>query len=374
MPGGQSIRLRPGSRWQISCTLAVLCALAAGLARAPTAAANPSGTLSISPASISVQPGDNLFITIDVNGGTDVHQVDFALGFDPNIVQAIDADPMAPGVQILAGSFPGSSSEGTVLQNAVNAGVIHYAYALSPGDVRSGSGTAATVQFVAVANGDAKLHWLAREFIDNGGAAMTPPAVAAQLFVGSEAPTAPAMSVPTAAATAAPTSTTHTSSMSEDFARKSTETATATIVPMSAAMASQAESAATNTPTSTATDAAATSTARATATKTPARAPTTTRTPAPTSTPRAKPPGRTPVQASLAHVPGSGQGDPSRIKSTSELPAAGASEIRTAVWRWIFFLAALLFGIAGWFFTFAFHHGQKEVIIVDRFDRRRGRR
>jgi hypothetical protein len=44
------------------------------------------------------------------------------------------------------------------------------------------------------------------------------------------------------------------------------------------------------------------------------------------------------------------------------------------LWRWIFFLAALLFGIAGWFFTFAFHHGQREVIIVDRFDRRRGRR
>jgi hypothetical protein len=319
-----------------------------------------------------VQPGDNLFITIDVNGGADVQQVDFALGFDPNIVQAIDADPMAPGVQILAGSFPGSSSEGTVLQNAVNAGVIHYAYALSPGDVRSGSGTAATVQFVAVANGDAKLHWLARELIDNGGSAMTPPAATAQLFVGSDAPTAPATSVPTAAV---PTSTTHTSTMSDDFARKSTETATATIVPVSTDTAAISALAATETPTSTMTsDAAGTSTATRTATRTPANSPTTTRTPAPTSTPRAKPPGGTSTPASLAHVSGTGQGDPSRIKSTSELPAAGASEIGTALWRWIFFLAALLFGIAGWFFTFAFHHGQKEVIIVDRFDRRRSRR
>jgi hypothetical protein len=376
MPGGQSTLLHVHSRWQVSCTVAVLCALAALLARAPTAAANPSGTLSMTPASMSVQAGDNLFITVDVNGGANIHEVEFALSFDPNVVQAMDADPIAPGVQILAGSFPGPPSEGTVLQNAVNAGVIHYAYALNPGGVRSGSGTAATVQFVALANGDAKLTWLAHDFIDNAGSAITPAAAPAQLFVGSAAPAASATSVPTSTATASQTASTATGAPTSTMAADSA--ATATSVPTSAATASLMGAAATDTPTATATaiDAAATSTATATATatKTPVNSPTSTRTPAPTSTARATTSGGTPPPASLVHVPLPGQGDPSRIKGTSELPAAGASQIGTAWWRWTFFLAALLLGIAGWFFTFAFHHGQKEVIIVDRFDQRRPRR
>jgi hypothetical protein len=40
----------------------------------------------------------------------------------------------------------------------------------------------------------------------------------------------------------------------------------------------------------------------------------------------------------------------------------------------VFFLAALAFGVAGWFFTLAVYKGSKEVVLIDKGDRRRKRR
>jgi hypothetical protein len=47
------------------------------------------------------------------------------------------------------------------------------------------------------------------------------------------------------------------------------------------------------------------------------------------------------------------------------------------LWKWTFFAAALMLAFAGWFFTFAVHYGDRDVVLVDRFDamrRKRGRR
>jgi hypothetical protein len=57
------------------------------------------------------------------------------------------------------------------------------------------------------------------------------------------------------------------------------------------------------------------------------------------------------------------------------LPAAGTEGPGRQWWRWTFFLAALMLGFAGWFFTFAIHYGDRDAVLTDRFDirRRRGR-
>jgi hypothetical protein len=59
---------------------------------------------------------------------------------------------------------------------------------------------------------------------------------------------------------------------------------------------------------------------------------------------------------------------------TPGLPSAGNSGPGIQWWRWIFFLAALMLAVAGWFFTFAIHYGDREPILVDRGDRRRRKR
>jgi hypothetical protein len=66
--------------------------------------------------------------------------------------------------------------------------------------------------------------------------------------------------------------------------------------------------------------------------------------------------------------------DPSQADRAAGLPSAGNSGPGIAWWRWVFFIGALMFGIAGWFFTLAIYNQSKEVVLVNRFDKRRRRR
>ncbi len=336
MPGGHHT-LHRGHR-RLSSAIAFLLAMVALFALDPSAAASSPGTISVSPSPLSVSAGDTIFVSVDVTGVSNVHAMEFTLGYDPSVVQVNDADVSAPWTQILPGPFPGSASEGTVVHNSAAAGVIDYEYMLNTGLTRSGAGTVATVQFTALANGDANLTWLAASVVDGAGVRMTPSAAPPQLVVGA----------PAAAATVA---------------------AVATDTPLAPTSSAVPQSTATD-PAPTATDPAATDTTVATVTRTPAP----TKTPAPpkaTPTPRAS---KTAAVGGLSHVPAPGQGNPAQVKGTHDLPVAGAGDDGIAWWRWIFFLAAILFGISSWFYTFALHQGQKQVILVDKFTRRRYRR
>jgi hypothetical protein len=69
--------------------------------------------------------------------------------------------------------------------------------------------------------------------------------------------------------------------------------------------------------------------------------------------------------------------DPSQAARAQGLPTAGNEGPPIQWWRWTFFAAALMLGFAGWFFTFAVHYGDRDVVLMDRFDaarRKRGRR
>lgn len=334
------------SRQTAGVLLAVaLLFLAAGLATPRSAEAAPAGVFSMSPSNVFLDQGDAIAITFILGGGQNVHEVHFVLAYDPAVVQVVDAHGGIPGVQLLQGPFPSSSAPGTMLQNNASGGLITYQYVLPAGQMATGSGTVATAQFIAIGVGDANFAWQTLQLVDDAGVPYTASGSVATLLVGVDTPTPG----PTDTSTVTPTST-------------NTPIVIATDTPVPAATSTLA--AATGTP-----EATSTSTPAATATSTPAA--TNTTAPGPSATPRI-----TVVEDSNQGKPpqSSGGVDPSQTGRADGLPSAGSAGRSIAWWRWMFFLAALMFGVAGWFFTLAVYNGSKEVVLIDRFDKRRRRK
>jgi len=334
MQGRGTSRARGFAR--LAVLAGVLCASGALLAFPRPAYAAPSGTLSMNPSNTSLNVGDTVSLTLDL-AGTDIHEVHIGVTYNAGVVQVVDANASAAGVQILPGPFPGDDTMGTVLQNSVSSGIINYQYELNASDEMTGAGTVATVQFVALANGNANLAWTTRTIRDGSGVSATATGIAGIIVVGGTAPT----NTPTATVTPAATNT----------------------------------AAATNTPVGSPT---ATRTATATRTVTPTRTATAAGNPPasevePTSTPRitiisnsnASP---TPRTARFGV-------DPSQTDRANGLPDAGTEGPGIAWWRWSFFAGALMLAFAGWFFTFAVHYANKDVVLLDKWQaaRRRGR-
>lgn len=312
---------------------ALCCLLAAALAPS-TASAAPAGTLAMNPTNNAIEIGDTVAVTLDLDSGVDIHAVQIGVTYNPSVVQVVDADAGASGTQILPGPFPGSDTEGAVLQNIVSGGIINYQYELDAADEVSGSGTLATVQFVAVANGNANLAWTTRILRDGNDVTTTASGAAAIIVVGTATPTM----TPEPAATETPTPT-------------GTATATPTRTPTGTATSTR-----TATPTRTPT-ASATATVAATKTAAPAGTPRITMLQNSNASPTPRPP---------AHGV-----DPAQAARADGLPNAGNDGPPIQWWRWTFFGAALMLGFAGWFFTFAVHYGDRDVVILDRFEARR---
>jgi hypothetical protein len=205
----------------------------------------------------------------------------------------------------------------------------------------SGTGTVATAQFLALANGSADFAWQTTQLVNGSGVPTAIGGTVATLLVGAASPTPGVTDTPTLTPTP-------------------TDTPVAPVTDTPAASPSV--------------EATATGTAAATSTSTPAATSTATVTPGtPTATATAK---VTIVGTPTKGLPpqSSGGVDPSQSDRAGGLPSAGSSRSGIAWWRWVFFVGALMFGIAGWFFTLAVYNGSKEVVILDRFDRRRRRR
>ena len=184
----------------------VLCMLAGVIAPRMTEAA-PAGSFSMSPSNIYLNIGDTVAITIIVDGGSDVHEVHFALSYDPSVVQVVDANAGQPGVQILQGPFPSGSIPGTMLQNSVAGGAITYQYQLPGAEEDGGTGTVATAQFVALANGSANFSWVTTQLVDGTGSPTNAGGSVATLLVGQASPTPGVTDTPTEAPTITETPT-----------------------------------------------------------------------------------------------------------------------------------------------------------------------
>jgi hypothetical protein len=342
MQGAHRLRARVPAR--LLATLAVVGVLLA--IRAPSAHAIPSATLAMSPSSQSLTVGDNLLVVVSVANAANVNDVALRITYDPAVVSVADYDNGTAGTQILPGWYPGTDlnyqTEGVVLANSVSPdGQINYEYQLSNNAEVSGGGTVATIQFVALANGDANVQWSWVQVKDGSGNPSTPslgnPTI---IVVGGAVPT----STPTPPVTATPT-------------RTSTPLATSTSTPQ---------------PTATAT-ATGSATPATTTTTTTTATPAVTNTAAPTATPRITVISNSNGTPAAAKPPASAI-EPAGSGKAGGLPSAGNDGARTQWWKWSFFGGAIMLALAGWFFTFAIHAGDKEVILTDRFDRRRRRR
>jgi hypothetical protein len=326
---------------RLSLTAGALALAAASLYLLPTAEAAPAGSITMNPPNASLNAGDTVSLTFDVSGGVDIHRVAIGLQYNTSVLQVVDADAAAAGTQILPGPFPGTDAEGAVTQNNVSAGIINYQFELDGANEVSGSGTIATVQFAAVANGNANLSFSLRQFGDGNDVNFTPTASAAVVVVGGTA------ALPTVTLTPTPFPSTTPSATSTSAAASATATSATSATP-------------TRTPTRTVTAAAATSTATAPA-----------GTPQPTSTARI-----TILQNSNSTPTGGAAGasgprngpNPAQAAQAQGLPTAGNDEPPIQWWRWTFFGGALMLAFAGWFFTFAVHFGDREPILMDRFD------
>lgn len=325
MQGLHRLRARVPAR--LIVVVVAVCVLALG--RASTAQAIPAGTVSMTPASQSLSVGQSVLVNVDVSNSTNINDVALRITYNPAVVSVTDYDNVAAGVQILPGWFPGTDlnyqTEGSVITNSVNpAGQINYEYQLSGSAVVSGGGTVATIQFQALANGNADVQWSWVQIKDGSGTPSTPtlgdPAI---IVVGGAVPTL----TPTSAGTATPIPTS-----TPQITATSTGTATATRTP------------------------SATTTAAATAT--------------PRITVVANSNSATPA---VGKPPASGV-EPAATGKAGGLPSAGNNGGGTQWWKWTFFAGAMMLAVAGWFFTFALHAGDREVVLTDRFDRRRRRR
>jgi|CXWL01.1.fsa_nt_gi hypothetical protein len=324
--------------------VALLCLIAGALMTPRPAEAAPAGVFSMSPSNIYLDQGDAIAITIILGGGQDVHEVHFVLSYDPAVVQVVDAHGGIPGVQLLQGPFPPSSAPGTMLQNIASGGTITYQYVLPAGQMATGSGTVATAQFIAIGDGSANFAWQTLQIVDDAGTPYTANGTVATLLVGQDTPTPGPTDTPTV-------------------------TPTPTNTPVMIA---------TNTPVPAATSTPGVATDTPVATSSPTPAATATATPAATNTTAAGPSATPRItvleNSNQGQPPQSSLGvDPSQTGRADGLPSAGSAGRSIAWWRWVFFLAALMFGVAGWFFTLAVYNGNKEVVLIDRFDKRRRR-
>lgn len=366
MQGLRLRRARIAARLALAGALLCLVASVGMHVGSRAAEAAPGGSVGMSPGNSSINPGDDISITFDVIGGVNVHRVLIVVTYNPVVVAVVDANSGAAGTQILPGAFPGTTVIGNVLQNDAAAGTITYEYALnSPAAQASGSGTVATALFHAIGTGNANLQWAAKTFTDGAAVNSTPPGNAAVLAVGQAVNTSTL--TPTGTATETPTPT-------DTPPPAPTGTATDTPTPGPSATPGTVET--TGTPQSTTTTiGSVTSSPTRTVTGTPSPAPSAVRTSTNTVVAAATSTARiTIVDNSNKEKPPQGGVDPAQSSRANGLPSAGQAAPGIKWWRWMFFLAAIMLGVAGWFFTFALHYGDKEPILVDRGDRRRKRR
>ncbi|HHN93896.1 MAG TPA: hypothetical protein ENK17_03935 [Anaerolineae bacterium] len=111
----------------------------------------------LDPAVLELSPGDEGTVAIHVSNVTAMAGAEVHLTFDPVILEVLDADPGADGVQIAHGDF---LSPDFVAQNTVDmsAGTVDYAIACMPADKAvSGDGVLARLSVRALSTGKTQL-------------------------------------------------------------------------------------------------------------------------------------------------------------------------------------------------------------------------
>jgi LysM repeat protein len=169
----------------------------------------------VMPGAPTIGVGQTVVVSVTMDNITNLYAAEFHLQFDPAIVEVVDANTGAAGVQITPGSF---LSPDIIAQNQANNALGTIDFAISQRAPRapvSGSGTLATITFRGKATGNSAVAFTSVALSNNVGAPIAAVGQNGTITVGEAA--APASPTPTAtavpAATPVPTATplpTHT--------------------------------------------------------------------------------------------------------------------------------------------------------------------
>lgn len=205
-------------------------------------AANEGGntTLSVSPASPNINPGETVTVTIQLAQAVDAFGVELEMTYDPAILQIVDADSGSSGTQITPGTCPAPDF---IIQNtAYNlTGTVDYAVTqLSlPGCT---GGAVAQIAFQGVAPGSSAISFASSLIADSDGFTITHTTTGGLISVG-PTPTPTLTHTPTPTGSVTPTNTptftpTPTTPVPTDTPT-STSTPTATATPTEALLSLQ---------------------------------------------------------------------------------------------------------------------------------------
>jgi hypothetical protein len=131
--------------------------------------------LHVSPPFSTVTKGDWITVTVALDRVEDLYGADIRLSFDPALLQAVDADPNQPGVQVQHGDLLDPRQAVVLRDTADNeAGTAHVALSLrKPALPVSGSGVLFSIAFRAQGCGSAPLH-VVRATLASGDARSIP--------------------------------------------------------------------------------------------------------------------------------------------------------------------------------------------------------
>jgi len=186
--------------------------------RPPGRALFEDTVVTVDPLDAQVVVGDTTTVDIRVESVTGLHGAEVYLSFDPMLLEVVDDDPDAEGVQIQPGTF---LSPDFVSQNLVDhtTGEIEFSLSqLPPHGPVSGSGVLATITFQGKAVGTSALTFIDVVLSDDDGEAISAEVRDGDITVVSATPPAPVLTpmptltpTPTSPASLLPTPTSPTS-------------------------------------------------------------------------------------------------------------------------------------------------------------------
>jgi|GEM_PF-6188796 len=142
-------------------------------------------TLRTRPEAVTIAPGAKTTIEVWGENWDEVYGIEFKIGFNPDVVEVIDADPNRTGIQLEPGQFPDPST-GFVAVNVVNpeTGIGRYAMTeLNPAPPVSGSGIVVRVTFRGRAEGKTTLTLSDIKLVDLQGVTTTARALNGQITI-----------------------------------------------------------------------------------------------------------------------------------------------------------------------------------------------
>ena len=145
---------------------------------------------------IEVQPGTAFELPISIRNVEALYGIDIEVEFDPAVLQAEDAAPNTPGVQVGLGTF---LDAGLTLYNEVDneEGVIRFAMTqVNPSEPKSGEGILIVVYMVAQDEGESEMTVSFAEASTREGEAIPIEGVDELVTVSSEAVEQPATDIP----------------------------------------------------------------------------------------------------------------------------------------------------------------------------------